>query len=629
MTELRVRQANLPPLHPVQYVPPAPQAPPPQPQPNIDLHAAARQRDERWALGMRDRWRNEHEAQQQLQHDEEEEEWRRWREERELIRRQQILEEVTNNASGHNLAAYNASNAQEPPPPPPPPHLPFRPIITPQLQPPPPEPIRNARRIRVPRARTVYQDPATRHSLGPMTIQCPQCDALHFAAEKLSISTRNIPKFGMCCLTGQIVLPPFPPPPQDLRHLFDGTSPHSQEFKTNIRQYNSTFAFTSLGVKVDHSVTAGSGPYSFRISGELHHLSGSLLPLPNHAPVFAQIYIHDPNEQLAHRQGNNDNLNPAVMAIIQGVLDQSHPYVELYKQAYRVIREKPAEEQNTVVIRLRAERNQDLRRYNLPTANNEVAAVIPGDGSEERSDHRDIILRLRDGGLKRISHLHPSYSTLHYVLLFPHGEDGWHPEIPAHFGINGKRRAQHVTQRCYHAYRLHPRPGDQPLLLRAVNLFQQYVVDAWASVEQNNLNWVKYHQKELRADVYSGLRDAALGDRNDNINLAEHGSRIILPSTFIGSEHHMNQLFQDSMAICRALNKPDIFLTMTANPKIPNWPEIQDQLLWEVPPAAGANHPRRKQKASDRPDIVARVFEEKKNALLKEIHDGVLGRVAL
>ena len=141
------------------------------------------------------------------------------------------------------------------------------------------------------------------------------------------------------------------------------------------------------------------------------------------------------------------------------------------------------------------------------------------------------------------------------------------------------------------------------------HLFQQYVVDAWASVEQNNLNWARNHQKELRADVYSGLRDAALGD---NVNLAEHGTRIILPSSFIGSERHMNQLFQDSMAICRAFNKPDIFLTMTANP---NWPEIQDQLLSEVPPPHGANYRRRKQKASDHPDIVARVFEQKKNAL--------------
>ena len=64
---------------------------------------------------------------------------------------------------------------------------------------------------------------------------------------------------------------------------------------------------------------------------------------------------------------------------------------------------------------------------------------------------------------------------------------------------------------------------------------------------------------------------------------------------------------------------------MTANP---NWPEIQEQLLWEVPPGAGANHhQRRKQKASDRPDIVARVFEMKKNELLKEVKDGLFGRV--
>jgi len=45
-------------------------------------------------------------------------------------------------------------------------------------------------------------------------------------------------------------------------------------------------------------------------------------------------------------------------------------------------------------------------------------------------------------------------------------------------------------------------------------LFQQFVVDAWASTEQNNINWVRTHQKDLRAEVYSGLRDAALGDQD-------------------------------------------------------------------------------------------------------------------
>ena len=80
----------------------------------------------------------------------------------------------------------------------------------------------------------------------------------------------------------------------------------------------------------------------------------------------------------------------------------------------------------------------------------------------------------------------------------------------------------------------------------------------------------------------------------------------------------MQQLFQDSMAICRFFDMPDIFLTMAADP---NRKEIQDNLFtWPN---------GQKQSASDRPDIVVRVFEEKKKALLKEIKEGhVFGKVA-
>jgi hypothetical protein len=62
----------------------------------------------------------------------------------------------------------------------------------------------------------------------------------------------------------------------------------------------------------------------------------------------------------------------------------------------------------------------------------------------------------------------------------------------------------------------------------------------------------------------------AIGD------LAETGRSIILPSTHGGSPRYMYQLLQDSLAICRACKKPDLFLTMTANGK---WPEITDNLL--------------------------------------------------
>jgi len=260
------------------------------------------------------------------------------------------------------------------------------------------------------------------------------------------------------------------------------------------------------------------------------------------------------------------------------------------------------------------DKNADGHRYNLPTAD-EIAAVIPGDGSEERSDHRDIVVRLTGGGLKRISHLHPSYSTLHYTMLFPRGEEGFHTEIPMNAPEGG--RSKNVSQRCYYAFRLQRRPGEPPALLMGGRLLQQYVVDAWASTEQSELNWIRHHQKELRSDVYQDIRNAVNND--ENADAAQRGKHVILPSTHLGSPRHMYQLFQDSMAICHHCRKPDLFLTMTTNPK---WPEITDALLRDPTPEG------KRQEPSDRPDIVARVFVQKMEQLLKDVRGGLFGKVA-
>jgi hypothetical protein len=59
----------------------------------------------------------------------------------------------------------------------------------------------------------------------------------------------------------------------------------------------------------------------------------------------------------------------------------------------------------------------------------EVAALMVGDGSEA-VDRGDIVLAQQVGPFQRISELHGGYMALHYPLLFPYGEDGWHPNIP-------------------------------------------------------------------------------------------------------------------------------------------------------------------------------------------------------
>jgi hypothetical protein len=88
--------------------------------------------------------------------------------------------------------------------------------------------------------------------------------------------------------------------------------------------------------------------------------------------------------------------------------------------------------------------------------------------------------------------------------------------------------------------------------------------------------------------------------------------RTVLPSSFQGSARNMRAEFRDATAMCRALGKPDYFVTFTCNP---NWPEVQDAL-------------QRGQVANDRPDILARVFRLKVEELLDDLlKRQVLGRV--
>ena len=92
----------------------------------------------------------------------------------------------------------------------------------------------------------------------------------------------------MCCLEGLVQLPSLPAWPAALQNLFE-----DQHFHEYVHQYNSSLAFTSLGVEVDHHTIQGSGPAAFHIHGTLYHLMGSLMPAEGQDPLYAQLYIYD------------------------------------------------------------------------------------------------------------------------------------------------------------------------------------------------------------------------------------------------------------------------------------------------------------------------------------------------
>ncbi|KAJ7733947.1 hypothetical protein B0H16DRAFT_1676801 [Mycena metata] len=229
----------------------------------------------------------------------------------------------------------------------------------------------------------------------------------------------------MCCNHGKVVLLALQDAPAALQQLYTGDDAQAKEFRKNIAQYNTALSFTSLGVNEDRSINNGGGPPIFRIHGELCHRAGALLPPEGQTPMYSQLYIYEPRAAFDHRMTNNSNLRRDTMEILQQVIRDNHPHALLFHHAHEVLARLGDDEVEEVFVRLRVAPGVHARRGNLPTAD-EVAVILP---EQPGTEPRDIILRRRNGPLVRISDLHPAYSPLYYVLLFPYGEPGWHPDL--------------------------------------------------------------------------------------------------------------------------------------------------------------------------------------------------------
>ena len=431
------------------------------------------------------------------------------------------------------------------------------------------------------------------NNLGKMEHICTNCSAYMWKNEVHTghLNTSNA-QFSTCCMQGKISLPPLHDPPQLLKQLLSDDTHIAKDFRRNIRAFNSSLAFASLGVKED--VLHSKGPYTFRISGSVYHRIGHVFPEEGKTPKFAQIYIHDPENKLANRKAWNRDLDSQILTNLQQLLHECNPFVNSFKHAAETMKKHA----NAQLI-LTADSTKDSRRYNLPTSS-EISVIIPGSNSKEPSS-RDIVLYRRstdDPQGHKIIHIHethPKYDPLHYVLLFPYGEDGWH------VGIKQNNSERQISPMEFYSYRLMQRSNFN-IILKSGRLLHQYIVDQYAKIEQERLNYCLYHQQELRAELYQGLADAIT---SGDVEGATVGRKIILSSSFTGSPRCMHQLYQDAMSIVRKFGKPDLFITFTCNP---NWPEIKDALIGTQTPA-------------DRPDLAARVFHQKLKELMHDIVD--------
>jgi hypothetical protein len=152
--------------------------------------------------------------------------------------------------------------------------------------------------------------------------------------------------------------------------------------------FNSVLAFTSLGAKVDESVTGGVGSYSFRIQGELYHKIESLCPAKGQRPQFAQLYIHDTKHEHQNCHAIMPSLDPTTLDWLLTMMYNINPYVKVFKMARDMMATEGAP--MDLKLRLIASQTKYARRYNVPTAD-EVAALMVGDGSKA-IDRRDVLI---------------------------------------------------------------------------------------------------------------------------------------------------------------------------------------------------------------------------------------------
>ncbi|XP_019195885.1 PREDICTED: uncharacterized protein LOC109189730 [Ipomoea nil] len=363
-----------------------------------------------------------------------------------------------------------------------------------------------------------------------------------------------------------------------------------------------------MGGKIDRTINNGTSPPIFRINGQNFHRIGSLLPALGTQPKFAQLYIHDTENEIQNRsnsfrtENNGSAFHLDVVHDIKQDLDEHNVLVKSFRMAKSFMESNPTSE---IRMRLIGKRSKDARTYALPTTS-EVAALIVGD-LDPGMGERDIVVESRSGMLKRISELNPAYLPLQYPLLFPYGEDGFREDM--HFATHGTKQnfaRKSVSQREYFAFRVHERSNEISTIMYAKRLFQQFLVDAYTMVESSRLLYIRSNQKALRCEAYKGLSDALT---RGEVQPSSQGKRIILPSSFTGGARYMIQNYQDAMAICRSIGYPNLFITFTCNPK---WPEIQ-RFLEKI-----------NLKAEDRPDIVCKVFKMKLDCLIKEIKYGKL-----
>ena len=366
-----------------------------------------------------------------------------------------------------------------------------------------------------------YRDENGRHYLGEMNVECGYCGALGFQAEVQGTfpnpddpEGEKLVHFGsLCCCKGKVNGISDYNLPEDLEWLYTSDDPMAVHFRENSRTYNNGMAMSSItATKGWRSRTHNNKMESMLTSGgQLFRRVGSMLPVQGEQPKCVQTYFYGGDEATKWRILNTRrNMNRSEKRQYTTVFNKlndiltgaNNTYIKSFLGVKEYVETHLKDKIWDVKLSIHAnETPSSLKhkgRLNAPSVN-EIAILLPSDDVITKNHKRYVTVNYRQKGdrdeLQFIPDYHRSYDPLQYPLIFPRGQDGWHCDLK-HTCL------QHTN------FMLMDRKGIVNPILCGRSLGQQYIVDQFAKAELSRLNYIECNQKEMRAEVYSGAKDA-------------------------------------------------------------------------------------------------------------------------
>lgn len=153
-------------------------------------------------------------------------------------------------------------------------------------------------------------------------------------------------KFKSCCHKGKVKLPVLRNSnneileyPQFLEQMLISNPQHRyfKNFKDNIRTYNSSLSFASLGAKIAH--LPGHGPYVFRVQGQIYHRTSHTDPINGENRKYAQLYVLDSSTQATEERmklTENENCIPEVLKELDQFIRKNNSLANAYRMMKEV-----------------------------------------------------------------------------------------------------------------------------------------------------------------------------------------------------------------------------------------------------------------------------------------------------